>query len=113
LDDSVPPAEGAPLLDERLFEGYNLHVSQSVPSATSMASSSEVATASVETRTIQKIRIRLLPFIFFLYIVCFLDRTNIGFAALTMNKDLGITSQQFGLVAGIFFFGYCFFQEPY
>jgi len=41
-----------------------------------------------------------------LYVVSYLDRINIGFAALTMNKELDITSQQFGLLAGIFFFGY-------
>jgi len=61
---------------------------------------------SIEARTIRKMRIRILPFIFLVYIICFLDRINIGFAALTMNKELAITSQQFGLLAGIFFFGY-------
>src|SRR6267378_6285285 len=55
---------------------------------------------------------RIIPFVFILFVVSFLDRTNIGFAALTMNKDLGITSEQFGLVAGIFFFGYFLFEIP-
>src|SRR5262249_40269730 len=41
-----------------------------------------------------------------------LDRINIGFAALTMNKELGITSQQFGLLVGIFFVGYFLFEIP-
>ena len=67
---------------------------------------------SIEARTIRKLRIRILPFVFLLYIVAFLDRINIGFAALTMNKELAITSQQFGLVAGIFFFGYCLVEVP-
>lgn len=75
-----------------------------------MSSVPELAPA--EARTIQKIRIRILPFVFLLYIVSYLDRINIGFAALTMNKDLGVTSQQFGLVAGIFFFGYFAFEIP-
>ena len=66
----------------------------------------------VDTRTIRKLRIRILPFVFLLYVVAFLDRINIGFAALTMNKELAITSQQFGLVAGIFFVGYFFFEVP-
>src|SRR3989475_5160086 len=55
---------------------------------------------------------RIIPFVFLLYIISFLDRINIGFAALTMNKELAITSQQFGLVAGIFFLGYFLFEIP-
>jgi len=74
----------------------------------------ETATSAVpiDTRTIQKLKIRLLPFLFVLYVVAFLDRINIGFAALTMNKELAITSQQFGLIAGIFFIGYVIFEVP-
>jgi sugar phosphate permease len=67
---------------------------------------------SMGERTIQKVRRRIIPFVFLLYFVCFLDRINIGFAALTMNRDLGITSQQFGFVIGIFFFGYFLFEIP-
>jgi ACS family tartrate transporter-like MFS transporter len=69
-------------------------------------------TATFETRVIRKLRIRLIPYLFLLYIVGYLDRINIGFAALTMNKELAITSQQFGLLVGIFFFGYCLFEVP-
>jgi MFS transporter, ACS family, tartrate transporter len=58
------------------------------------------------------VRIRILPFVFLLYVVAFLDRINIGFAALTMNKELAITSEQYGLVAGIFFLGYFLFEIP-
>jgi ACS family tartrate transporter-like MFS transporter len=43
-------------------------------------------------------------------VVAFIDRINIGFAALTMNKEMAITSQQFGFAAGIFFFGYFLFE---
>ena len=57
-------------------------------------------------------RSRILPFIFLLYIVAFLDRVNIGFAALTMNTELAITSQQFGFLAGVFFFGYFLLEIP-
>ena len=67
---------------------------------------------SIAARTIQKVRIRILPFVFLLFVVAFLDRINIGFAALTMNRELGITSQQFGLIFGIFFFGYSIFEIP-
>jgi sugar phosphate permease len=77
-----------------------------------MAFSPEVPTPLIGTRTIQKVRIRILSFVFLLYVIAFLDRVNIGFAALTMNKDLGITSQQFGLLAGIFFVGYFIFEVP-
>ena len=71
-----------------------------------------VASGLTVAKTIRKVQIRIIPFIFLLYIVGFLDRINIGFAALTMNKDLAITSQQYGLVFGIFFFGYFLFEVP-
>jgi len=67
---------------------------------------------SIESRTIRKLRIRILPFVFLLFVVALLDRVNIGFAALTMNRELAITSQQYGLIFGIFFFGYFFFEIP-
>jgi ACS family tartrate transporter-like MFS transporter len=77
-----------------------------------MSNEKEARTDSIEARTIRKLRIRLLPFVFLLFIVALLDRFNIGFAALTMNKELAITSQQYGLVFGIFFFGYFIFEIP-
>src|SRR5438105_10677872 len=77
-----------------------------------MGSGPAIASISIGTKTIQKVRIRILPFVFLLYVVAFLDRINIGFAALTMNRELAITSQQFGLVVGIFFFGYFLFEVP-
>jgi ACS family tartrate transporter-like MFS transporter len=67
---------------------------------------------SIEARTIHKMRIRILPFVLLLFVVSLLDRFNIGFAALTMNKELAISSQQFGLLFGIFFFGYFLFEIP-
>jgi hypothetical protein len=77
-----------------------------------MSSEIDTRTEAIEAGTIRKVRTRILPFLFLLYIICFLDRINIGFAALTMNKELAITSQQFGLLAGIFFFGYLLFGVP-
>ena len=77
-----------------------------------MSNEPNTVAVSVEARTIGKLWIRIIPFIFLFYIVAYLDRINIGFAALTMNKELGITSQQFGLLAGIFFFGYFLFEVP-
>src|SRR5438094_3408111 len=77
-----------------------------------MSSEIDTRTDAIEARTIRKVRTRILPFLFLLYIISVLDRINIGFAALTMNKELAITAKQFGLVAGIFFFGYFLFEIP-
>ncbi len=64
------------------------------------------AAGNFESRIIKKLQWRLIPFLFLLYVISFIDRVNIGFAALTMNKELAISSEQFGFVAGVFFFGY-------
>jgi ACS family tartrate transporter-like MFS transporter len=68
-----------------------------------MVSSPKIASSPIEAATIRNLRIRLLPFLFALFVVAFIDRINLGFAALTMNRELGINSQQFGFAAGIFF----------
>jgi ACS family tartrate transporter-like MFS transporter len=70
------------------------------------------ALSLLELRAIRKITWRLIPFLMLLYFVAFLDRINVGFAALTMNKDVGLTSKMFGLGAGIFFLGYFAFEVP-
>ncbi len=70
------------------------------------------AAIAVETKTIQKLRVRILPFVLLLFVVALIDRNNVSFAALTMNQELGITSQQFGLMFGIFYFGYFIFEIP-
>jgi ACS family tartrate transporter-like MFS transporter len=59
-----------------------------------------------------RIRWRLLPFMFLLYIVSYLDRVNVGFASLQMNRDLGLSDTVYGLGAGIFFIGYFLFEVP-
>jgi len=71
-----------------------------------------VTDSALGARTIRKMQRRILPFIFLLYVVAYLDRFNIGFAALTMNRDLAISSQQYGLLVGMFFFGYVLFEVP-
>jgi len=68
--------------------------------------------SEIETRTLRKITLRIVPFIMLLYFVAFIDRVNIGFAALTMNKDLSFSPAVFGLGAGIFFWGYFLFEVP-
>lgn len=67
---------------------------------------------AIESSTIRKVQIRLIPFLFVLYVVAMVDRINIGFAQLTMNEDLGLSSQQYGIAAGIFFIGYFLFEVP-
>jgi len=66
----------------------------------------------IEKQTIRKLHKRLIPFLLILFIFNVLDRNNIGFAALTMNADLGINSRQYGLLVGMFFFGYVIFEVP-
>jgi len=63
-------------------------------------------------RAIRKASRRLLPFLGLCYAVNFLDRVNVGFAALAMNEDLGFTPSMFGAGAGIFFVGYILFEIP-
>ena len=62
--------------------------------------------------TLTKVGRRLLPFLLLLYVVAWLDRVNIGFAALQMNDDLGFSSTVYGFGAGVFFIGYALFEIP-
>jgi ACS family tartrate transporter-like MFS transporter len=55
---------------------------------------------------------RLIPFMILLYVVNYIDRVNVGFAALTMNRDLAFTPAVYGFGAGAFFLGYSLFQVP-
>jgi MFS transporter, ACS family, tartrate transporter len=66
----------------------------------------------VEQSTMRKVYWRLLPLAILTYFLCYLDRINVGFAALTMNKDLGLDAATYGLAAGTFFWGYFLFEVP-
>src|SRR5258705_3712645 len=66
----------------------------------------------VGAKVVSKLTRRLLPLLFVLYIVNYLDRINVGFAALQMRGQLGFSDRVYGLGAGIFFAGYFFFQVP-
>jgi MFS transporter, ACS family, tartrate transporter len=68
--------------------------------------------SDLEKRVMRKVALRIVPFIILLYFVAYIDRVNIGFAALTMNKDLGFSPTVFGFGAGIFFWGYFLFEVP-
>jgi ACS family tartrate transporter-like MFS transporter len=66
----------------------------------------------LEVRTLAKVTKRLVPFLIVCYFVAYLDRVNVGFAALTMNQDLGLSQTAFGFGAGIFFIAYFIFEVP-
>jgi D-galactonate transporter len=68
--------------------------------------------AAIERALYRKVSWRLLPFLFLLFVVAYLDRVNISFAKLQMNNDLGFSDTVYGLGAGIFFLGYFFFEVP-
>ena len=67
---------------------------------------------AIEISTVKKTMSRILPFVLLLYVIAYLDRVNLGFAALEMNADLALTAEGFGLLSGIFFIGYFFFEIP-
>ncbi|MBV9552587.1 MAG: MFS transporter, partial [Alphaproteobacteria bacterium] len=68
---------------------------------------------TIEQRTMRKVYWRLLPFTGLLYLICYIDRANVGFAALTMRGDLGLSQAAFGLGAGTaFFIGYFILEVP-
>ncbi len=67
---------------------------------------------NIEARTIAKVSSRLVPYLIVCYFIAYLDRVNVGFAALTMNKALGLTATMFGFGAGIFFLAYFIFELP-
>jgi len=68
--------------------------------------------SQLERDTLRTVTRRLIPFLFVLYVVSFLDRVNVGFAALEMNRDLGFGPAVYGFGAGIFFIGYALFEVP-
>ena len=68
--------------------------------------------AGVPATAVARVTRRLIPFLFLLYILNFLDRVNVGFAALEMNRDLGFGPAVYGFGAGVFFLGYCLFEVP-
>jgi MFS family permease len=65
-----------------------------------------------EAKTYRKVDVRIVPFLFFCYILAYLDRVNVGFAKLQMLKDLSLSDAAFATGAGIFFIGYFFFEVP-
>src|SRR3954463_1325406 len=66
----------------------------------------------LEQATMRKVAFRLVPFLCLLYTIAFIDRINVGFAALSMSTDLGLSPSAFGFGAGLFFIGYFLFEVP-
>jgi MFS transporter, ACS family, tartrate transporter len=67
---------------------------------------------SLEKETMRRVARRLIPLLMLCYFAAYLDRVNVGFAALEMNKSIGLSSALFGIGGGIFFFGYFLFEIP-
>ena len=68
--------------------------------------------AALEAATMRRVFTRMLPFLVLAYLICYIDRVNVGFAGLQMNQDIGLTKTIFGLGGGIFFIGYFLLEVP-
>jgi sugar phosphate permease len=77
-----------------------------------MSASNDVLAGRLEQATMRTVVLRVMPFIMLCYFVAYLDRTNVGFAALQMNKALRLSQSQFGFGAGLFFLTYCLCEIP-
>src|SRR4029077_2140497 len=82
------------------------------PGKSSRSAAAFDSDATLEQVTMRRVSLRLIPFVFILYIFNFLDRSNVGLAALQMNRDLGLSPAAFSFGAGIFFIGYALFEVP-
>lgn len=67
---------------------------------------------AIEKSCMRKCSSRLLPYLFFMFLLCYIDRTNLGFAGIQMSPELGLTASTFGFGAGLFFIGYFIFEVP-
>ena len=70
------------------------------------------AAARVEQSALRKVYLRVVPICFLLYILCYIDRINISFAALTMNQDIGLSAHVYGMGAGLMWWSYCLLEVP-
>jgi ACS family tartrate transporter-like MFS transporter len=93
-------------------EGQSHTLPTSAPAAQDTNRGPIQTASAADDRVFAKIAWRLMPLLIAGYILNYLDRNNVGFAALTMNRALGLTATQFGRAGGIFFLGYCFFELP-
>jgi ACS family tartrate transporter-like MFS transporter len=96
---------------QRLYRAYQMYDKDNPRSVGCLASDAGAGRMS-EQRIFAKCTWRLIPFAMILFVVNYVDRTNVGFAALTMNKDLGFSPATYGFGASVFFISYVFFQVP-
>lgn len=92
--------------------GRSVSMSVVTQHATAVSTAAPLDDIVVGRATVRRVSLRLLPFLFLLYICNYLDRTNLSIAALQMNRDLRFSSSAFGLGAGVFFIGYSLFEVP-
>lgn len=76
------------------------------------AAATDAAQSATERQAIRRATLNIVPLLFVAWFVNYLDRANIGFAALQMNQELGLGPEAFGFAAGVFYFGYIFFEVP-
>ncbi|WFU43351.1 MFS transporter [Bradyrhizobium sp. CB82] len=107
------PTSARPLLEELSF-GRSPKTDEMPPKPQARtASDTPGDTGRIdEASIVSRVTGRLIPFLCLVYFFCFLDRVNVGFAALTMNTDLGLTATMFGFGTGVFFLGYVLFEIP-
>ncbi len=79
---------------------------------TTLATPGASPPSALETRTMRAVTLRIMPFIMLCYFIAYLDRVNVGFAALQMNKAIGLNAAAYGFGAGLFFLGYCACEVP-
>src|SRR5205085_3254226 len=108
------PAANAPEIDREKRKGRDREEGKMALSPQGLPEDLDVAVpvgpeAALQSAT-RKAALRFVPLLTIAYLFNYLDRTSLGFAALTMNKQLGLSPGQFGLAAGIFFLGYCLFE---
>src|ERR1700759_1974094 len=72
----------------------------------------DVMSDAVEQPTMRKVYLRLLPLTAIMYFLCYIDRINVSFAALTMNQDIGLTAATYGFSSTAFYIGYVLFEVP-
>jgi sugar phosphate permease len=77
-----------------------------------MVTSAPERSVAEQQRVITRVTRRLISFAFVCYVVAYIDRVNIGFAASALQRDLHLSDTAYGLGAGLFFLGYCLFEIP-
>jgi MFS family permease len=108
----IKPNEGRIMKPQRRQFLELMAGTDALPAISREKSETEIVESEFERATMRKVMRRFVPLLFVSSLVALLDRTNVGFAALTMNNDLGLSSTAFGFGAGLFFLTYIVFEVP-